>query len=117
MAGQLVPGHLGDIADQGFALDLLAHGDLLSRQSPVHSDGRYLPPKTGSLCGIGGNAQVPIAGGRTLASTWTSSRQGLLSLIACSSAPSKSSDLVTGKPSQPQARAPPANTALQAIVF
>lgn len=57
--------------------------------------GMYLAPNTGSLYGIGGNSHAPVPGGRMLASTCTSIRQGLLSATACASAPLKSSDLVT----------------------
>src|SRR3990172_4711694 len=69
-------------------------------------------PKIGSLCGIGGSAQAPVPGGRMSASTCTSIRQGLPSLTACSSAPLKSCDLVTVRPSTPAALAHAAKSGL-----
>jgi hypothetical protein len=60
----------------------------------AHFPGMYFAPNTGSLCGIGGNAQAPVPGGRMLASTCTSIRQGFPSAMAWASAPLKSSDFV-----------------------
>src|SRR5476649_2111936 len=69
-------------------------------------------PKAGSFHGVGGNCQAPVAGERTSASTCTSITKGLLALIACSSAPLKSSDLVTVMASTPAARAQAAKSGL-----
>ena len=63
------------------------------------------------------SSQVPVAGGRTSASTCTSITNGLLALIACSSAPLKSSDLVTVMASTPAARAQAAKSGLYGLAF
>src|SRR5262245_33100719 len=86
-------------------------------EAPSHfadtgSPGTHGLPNTGSLCGVGGSCQVPVAGGRTSASTCTSIRNGLLAAIACSSAPLKSSDLVIVSASTPEALAQPAKSGL-----
>src|SRR5208282_1769504 len=129
MAGQLLPRDLRDVPDRRGASALLRHARLLAfsrlslglspapgsahhGRASAHWPGTCFSPNTGSLCGMGGSAQVPVAGGRTLASTCTSIRQGASSLIACSSAPLKSCDLVTLTPSTPHARAQAAKSGL-----
>src|SRR3984957_5408685 len=74
-------------------------------------------PNTGSLWGVGGNSQAPVDGGRTSASTCTSSRNGLLALMACSSAPRKSSDFVTVSASTPAALAQAAKSGLNGFLL
>ena len=49
----------------------------------------------GSLYGVGGNCQVPVEGGLTSASTWTSMTQGRLFASARSIAGRKSAECVT----------------------
>src|ERR1700684_1639012 len=73
-------------------------------------------PNTGSLCGVGGNSQAPVEGGRTSASTCTSSRNGLLAFTAWSSAPRKSCDLVTVSASTPAAFAQAAKSGLNGFL-
>src|SRR5262245_43741551 len=100
--------HLGHGADEPLAL---AHG--VPRHVPdSEALGTQRLPNAGSLCGVGGSCQVPVAGGRTSASTCTSIRNGVFALIACSSAPLKSSDLVIVRASTPQALAQPAKSGL-----
>src|SRR3990172_3458551 len=103
MGGVLLPRRLDDVADhRGGPALLLSHRPHLT----------CFLPKIGSLCGIGGSAQAPVPGGRMSASTCTSIRQGLPSLTACSSAPLKSCDLVTVRPSTPAALAHAAKSGL-----
>src|SRR6516165_727755 len=106
MMGELPPEHFGDVADDGVAFGL-GHGDLYFAGS-----GTQRAPNAGSLCGVGGSCQAPVAGGRTSADTCTSSRNGVSALIACSRAPLKSSDASMVKASTPLARAQAAKTGL-----
>src|SRR6266481_901723 len=105
MTGKLIPRHFGDVENDGGAFLRLTHGD----SSEVGMKGA---PNTGSLCGIGGSAQVPMVGGLIFASTCTSMSTGLPVRMACSSAPAKSSERVTVMPSTPQARANAAKSGL-----
>src|SRR5262245_59123951 len=89
------------------------------RESPRPCCGKdqatYGLPNTGSLNGIGGNCQVPVDGGRTLASTCTSITHGRLARNACSTAPARSSLRVTVTPSAPQARDQAAKSGLYGL--
>src|SRR5262245_35648591 len=73
-------------------------------------------PYAGSLNGIGGSCQVPVDGGRTLASTCTSITHGRLLRSACSTAPARSSLRVTVVPSAPLARAQAAKSGLYGLL-
>src|ERR1039458_7246578 len=136
MAGELLPGHLDHVADYRgtlfFAFHFsilnssfgiaasggqnaigappgLAPGPACSRQrkrAMSYFPGMYFAPNTGSLCGIGGNTQAPVPGGRVLGSTCTSMRHGFPSAMACARAPLKSSDFMTVNPSTPAGPAP-----------
>jgi hypothetical protein len=85
---------------------------ITSKASLKLPSGTHGLPNAGSLYGVGGNCHVPVEGGRTSASTCTSSTQGRLFLIACCSAPARSSLFVTVTPSAPQARAQAAKSGL-----
>src|SRR5476649_1132568 len=108
VAGKFQPRHFGDVLDESLALR--AHGYFT-----VAASGIKRWPNTGSFHGVGGNCQAPVAGGRTSASTCTSIKNGLLALTACSSAPLKSSDLVTVMASTPAARAQAAKSGLYGL--
>src|SRR5262245_33118880 len=117
MVGIFSPRHLGDVADERFgrALAHVCHPMSVILRcwcARSYAPGTQRWPNTGSLCGVGGSCHVPVAGGRTSASTWTSMRNGLFALTACSRAPLKSSDLVMVSASTPLALAHPAKSGL-----
>src|SRR6185437_7588737 len=81
------------------------------------ASGMKRAPNTGSLCGVGGSSQAPVEGGRTSASTWTSSTNGLFALTACSRAALRSCDFVTVMASTPQDFASAAKSGLYGFLF
>src|SRR5262249_53363262 len=110
MIGKFLPRHFGDVADE--PLSRLGHVAIPIHFTGASSLGKNRSPNTGSRYGVGGSCQAPVAGGCTLASTWTSSTNGLCAAIACSSAPSSSSDFATVTPSAPLPRAHAAKSGL-----
>src|SRR5690606_26174296 len=108
MARELLPRLLRHVADgRG-----IGGRHRLLRSSRAAVQGVQGPPKTGSLGGIGGSSQAPVAGGLMSASTCTSISAGRPEAMAASSVPAKSSDRVTVWAVTPAARAQAAKSGL-----